>query len=90
MMDEMTGVIVGLADELVFDMVAAARDLHTNNDKVKFACPVCVTRMTIGSETKMSEFGDLDIRLHRLVCANCGMRTERAFHPAVGYKTVSG
>ena len=88
-MDETTTVTDAPADELVFDMIAVARDLHLSNRKVSFACPICLTRMSIASETTLSEFGDLDIKLHQLECGNCGMRTDRAFHPAVGYKTIS-
>ena len=54
-----------------------------------FGCPICAARMDVASDGALPEFGALDIRLHRLACANCGMQVERAYHPSVGYKPLA-
>ena len=53
------------------------------------ACPICDDGMALCGETALAEFGTLDIRLHHLACRNCGMRVDRAFHPAVGYRAIA-
>ena len=56
---------------------------------VALLCPICDARMAVSRETTLSEFGDLDIKLHQLTCEQCGMTVARAFHPSVGYKTIA-
>ena len=71
-------------EDLEREMVEVARSVHRLS-RVSFKCPVCDSAMAVREERMLSEFGALDVRLHRLACDNCGMLTGRAFHPAVGY-----
>ena len=67
-------------------MVELARSVHRS--RVSYKCPVCDSAMDICEESALSEFGALDIRLHRLTCDNCGMLTGRVFHPSLGYHAL--
>ena len=45
--------------------------------------------MVVRAETDLPRFAHLDIKVHDLACDTCGMRTERAYHPTVGYKVIA-
>ncbi len=73
--------------ELEREIAAVAQSVHMARTRTRFRCPVCDDAMRLGDERAMSEFGGLDVKLHRLECDNCGMLTGRVYHPAVGYQT---
>ena len=75
-------------DDLEREMVAVARSVHSSNTRVSFKCPVCDSVMQVSDESALTEFGALDVKLHRLECTNCGMLTGRVFHPSVGYHAL--
>lgn len=75
--------------DLESEMVALAHTVHRRSTRMTFKCPVCDSVMDVSEEQSLSEFGALDIKLHRLVCDNCGMSTGRAFHPSVGYRALA-
>ena len=41
--------------------------------------------MGVTAERPMPAIADMDCRVHRLACSDCGMQTERIFHTAFGY-----
>ena len=73
--------------ELEREIAAVAQTVHLACTRIGFRCPVCDSSMRLGDECALSEFGGLNVKLHRLECDNCGMLTGRVFHPEVGYKT---
>ena len=73
--------------ELEREIAAVAQTLHNARTRISFRCPVCDDAMRLGDESTLSEFGGLDVRLHRLECDNCGMLAGRVYHPTIGYNT---
>lgn len=73
--------------ELEREIAAVAQKVHTARTRVSFRCPVCDDAMRLGDERALSEFGALDVKLHRLECDNCGMLAGRVYHPTIGYNT---
>ena len=71
--------------ELEREIVAVARTVHVARTRVSFRCPVCDDAMRLRDERDLSEFGGLDVKLHKLECDTCGMLTGRVYHPSVGY-----
>ena len=74
--------------ELEREIAKVAVTVHSRNNRVHFKCPVCDERMSLRDEETISEFGSLDIKLHKLECTCCGMSTGRVFHPALGYREL--
>ena len=74
--------------ELEREMIEVAVSVHSMNARLQFKCPVCDERMSLRNEETISEFGSLDIKLHKLECTCCGMSTGRIFHPALGYREL--
>ena len=72
--------------ELEREIVAVAQSVHMARTRISFRCPVCDDAMRLGDERVISEFGGLDVKLHRLECDTCGMLTGRVYHPTVGYQ----
>ena len=73
--------------ELERDIAAMAQTVHLARTRISFRCPVCDDAMHLRDERAMSEFGGLDVKLHRLECETCGMLAGRVYHPTVGYHT---
>ena len=71
--------------ELEREMVAVAQTVHVASTRLVFRCPVCDDGMQVRDERDLSEFGGLDVKLHRLECDTCGMLTGRVYHPSIGY-----
>ncbi len=71
--------------ELEREIAAVAQTVHIARTRVSFRCPVCDDVMRLHDERALSEFGGLDVKLHRLECDTCGMLTGRVYHPTVGY-----
>lgn len=71
--------------ELEREMAAVAKTVHVARTRVLFCCPVCDDDMQVSDERDLSEFGGLDVKLHRLECDTCGMVTGRVYHPSIGY-----
>ena len=71
--------------ELEREMAAVAKTVHVARTRVSFRCPVCDDSMQVSDERDLSEFGGLDVKLHRLQCDTCGMVTGRVYHPSIGY-----
>ena len=74
--------------ELEREIIKVAASIHSSNARVNFACPICDERMNLTEVKDLSEFGSLDVKLHKLACTACGMSTGRAFHPTVGYRNL--
>lgn len=74
--------------EMEREIEAAVRSAHTARTHTRFRCPVCDDTMRLSSERALSEFGGLDVKLHRLECDTCGMLTGRVYHPSVGYDAL--
>lgn len=70
------------------EIEAAVRTAHTARVHTRFRCPVCDDTMRLSGERAMTEFGGLDVKLHRLECDTCGMLTGRIYHPSVGYDAL--
>ena len=94
---DLSEVLTGLSDrdesndeasclELEREIVAVAQSVHMARTRISFRCPVCDDAMRLGDERVISEFGGLDVKLHRLECDTCGMLTGRVYHPTVGYQ----
>ena len=73
--------------ELEREIAAVAQIVHTARTRVSYRCPVCDDAMRLRDERALTEFGGLDVKLHRLECDTCGMLTGRVYHPAIGYNT---
>ncbi len=73
--------------ELEREIAVVAKTFHTARTRLSFRCPVCDDAMRLGDERALSEFGGLDVKLHRLNCDTCGMLAGRVYHPTIGYNT---
>ena len=71
--------------ELEREIAVIAQAVQTTRRRVSFRCPVCDEAMRLGDERALSEFGGLDVKLHRLECDSCGMLTGRVYHSEIGY-----
>ena len=71
--------------ELERELAAVAETVHLAVTRESVRCPVCDEVMRVHDECALSEFGALDVKLHRFECDACGMSTGRVYHPAVGY-----
>ena len=73
--------------ELEREMAAVAQTVHTARTRISYRCPVCDDAMRLRDARALTEFGGLDVKLHRLECDTCGMLTGRVYHPTIGYNT---
>ena len=71
--------------ELEREIAAVAQTVHGVSTRLVFRCPVCDEGMQVSDECDLSEFGGLDVKLHKLECEACGMLTGRVYHPSIGY-----
>ena len=71
--------------ELEREIELVAKTVHVARTRISFRCPVCDDAMRLRDERDLTEFGGLDVKLHKLECDTCGMLTGRVYHPAVGY-----
>jgi hypothetical protein len=49
-------------------------------------CPVCGATMRVVKETKAPRGGVFGVKVHQMVCDECGGQTRRTFEPGKGYR----